>query len=32
MGIFRDQWKVKPEHVAEDLFEAAQWILSSRMA
>jgi len=24
---FRDQWKVKPEHVAEDLFEAAQWIL-----
>ena len=23
----RDQWKVKPEHVAEDLFEAVQWIL-----
>ena len=23
----RDQWKVKPEYVAEDLFEAVQWIL-----
>jgi D-glycero-D-manno-heptose 1,7-bisphosphate phosphatase len=24
---FRDLWKAKPEHVAEDLFEAVQWIL-----
>jgi D-glycero-D-manno-heptose 1,7-bisphosphate phosphatase len=24
---FREQWKVKPDHVAEDLFEAVQWIL-----
>jgi D-glycero-D-manno-heptose 1,7-bisphosphate phosphatase len=25
--FFREQWKVKPDHVAEDLFGAAQWIL-----
>jgi D-glycero-D-manno-heptose 1,7-bisphosphate phosphatase len=24
---FRDQWKVKPDHVASDLYEAVQWIL-----
>jgi D-glycero-D-manno-heptose 1,7-bisphosphate phosphatase len=24
----RDQWKVKPGHVAEDLYEAVRWILS----
>jgi D-glycero-D-manno-heptose 1,7-bisphosphate phosphatase len=24
---FGDQWRVKPDYVAEDLFEAAQWIL-----
>jgi len=24
----RDQWKVKPDHVAEDLYEAVRWILS----
>jgi D-glycero-D-manno-heptose 1,7-bisphosphate phosphatase len=24
---FRGQWKVKPDYVAEDLFEAVQWIL-----
>jgi D-glycero-D-manno-heptose 1,7-bisphosphate phosphatase len=24
---FREQWKIKPDHVAEDLFEAVQWIL-----
>ena len=23
----RDQWKVKPDHVARDLYEAVQWIL-----
>jgi D-glycero-D-manno-heptose 1,7-bisphosphate phosphatase len=23
----RDQWKVKPDHVASDLYEAVQWIL-----
>jgi D-glycero-D-manno-heptose 1,7-bisphosphate phosphatase len=22
-----NQWKVKPDHVAQDLFEAVQWIL-----
>jgi D-glycero-D-manno-heptose 1,7-bisphosphate phosphatase len=24
---FRDQWKVTPDYVAQDLFEAAQWIV-----
>jgi D-glycero-D-manno-heptose 1,7-bisphosphate phosphatase len=24
---FREQWKVKPDHVAQDLYEAVQWIL-----
>jgi D-glycero-D-manno-heptose 1,7-bisphosphate phosphatase len=24
----RDQWKVKPDYVAEDLYEAVQWILT----
>jgi D-glycero-D-manno-heptose 1,7-bisphosphate phosphatase len=24
---FREQWKIKPDHVAEDLFDAVQWIL-----
>lgn len=24
---FKDQWKVKPDHVAPDLYEAVQWIL-----
>ena len=24
---FRDQWRVKPDHVAPDLYEAVQWIL-----
>jgi D-glycero-D-manno-heptose 1,7-bisphosphate phosphatase len=24
---FGDQWKVRPDHVAEDLFEAVRWIL-----
>ena len=24
---FRDQWKMKPEHIAPDLYEAVQWIL-----
>ena len=24
---FRDQWRIKPNHVATDLYEAVQWIL-----
>ncbi len=24
---FRDEWKVKPDHVASDLYEAVEWIL-----
>jgi D-glycero-D-manno-heptose 1,7-bisphosphate phosphatase len=24
---FRNQWKVRPDHVAIDLYEAVQWIL-----
>jgi len=24
---FREQWNVKPDHVAQDLYEAVQWIL-----
>jgi len=24
---FRDEWKVKPDHVASDLYEAVQWVL-----
>ena len=24
---FRDQWRIKPNHVAADLYEAVQWIL-----
>jgi len=27
MEYFRSQWKVEPDYVAEDLFEAVQWIL-----
>jgi D-glycero-D-manno-heptose 1,7-bisphosphate phosphatase len=27
---FRDQWKVKPDHVASNLYEAVQWILQRR--
>ena len=27
MGIFRDRWRVNPDHVAPDLYEAVQWIL-----
>ena len=23
----RDQWRVRPDHVAEDLFDAVRWIL-----
>jgi D-glycero-D-manno-heptose 1,7-bisphosphate phosphatase len=25
---YKDQWKVKPDHVASDLYEAVQWILN----
>ncbi|NWF93745.1 MAG: HAD family hydrolase [Syntrophaceae bacterium] len=27
MEFFREQWRVKPHHVAQDLYEAVQWIL-----
>jgi D-glycero-D-manno-heptose 1,7-bisphosphate phosphatase len=27
---YRDQWKVKPDHVALDLYEAVQWILQQK--
>jgi D-glycero-D-manno-heptose 1,7-bisphosphate phosphatase len=27
---YRDQWKVKPDHVALDLYEAVQWILGQK--
>jgi D-glycero-D-manno-heptose 1,7-bisphosphate phosphatase len=27
---FRNQWKVRPDHVATDLYEAVQWILQQK--